>query len=388
MNPSRKNVQKKQVSIKQSKKPMNKNNNKQMIVRKPRESQITPLTRYAAALCSPFADAAVGAQVPDMYAFPTATYHAEGTIIVQTNASGVASLMLVPHPTFSALDMTTASVSSSGMTQYTATPTAYAAITSNNLNAQLANFRTVGCGYEIRNLLPPTTATGRCIVTPVPVSGQLPGPNALSLSPLTNSYISTEVIGFGTPAAATTVGFASDLLALPLSQEVTMQDLISQELGFSARPIGPSAFDFRSTNAIQFSTTIGVVGGNNETIAISALDPNNSRDNINHETALGWNAFALRFEGCPANTIIAEIKYVLHIEGTPNLQFGSGIMAPGIGAVSHVNPKGHIDVLTKVLDTPFFQLATKAVGALGDKFLMPGYSSLQNSILAKLGFSV
>jgi len=57
---------------------------------------------------------------------------------VSSNASGVASLAIFPHPYCSMIDMTTASVSSSGMSQYTTNnPNFYAAASLANMTGVL-----------------------------------------------------------------------------------------------------------------------------------------------------------------------------------------------------------------------------------------------------------
>jgi len=344
----------------------------------------SPLQRYALALSSPFATGAVGAQVPDMYSFPTATYHAEGTIIVQSNAQGIASLALYPHPFLGSLDMTGGSISGSGSTQYAGTTTAWAPVTVANLLASLSNYRVVGAGWEVRNLMPPTTATGRVLVAPVPVCGLLPGPIDLAANALNNNGITLVSLGFG-PANGTN-GFTGNLIELPFAQEVTMQDLIAQELGFQARPLGPSAFDFRSSNSnVDIGSTLSQVSG--DVTNAAGVVQYTSRDNVNSENNLGWNAFVMRFEGCPASVNIAEIKYIIHLEGTPSISTVSGSMVPGVVIESHVDPIGHTTTLTKVLNYPVIQLAAKAVGALGDATLGGGYSTLQNLVLSKLGMT-
>lgn len=47
-----------------------------------RLKDVTALESYHAALVSPFHPLAIGAQVPDLYSYPTSTYHAEGTVVV------------------------------------------------------------------------------------------------------------------------------------------------------------------------------------------------------------------------------------------------------------------------------------------------------------------
>jgi len=280
----------------------------------------------------------------------------------------------------------TGCVSSSSMTQYAATTSCYASVSQANLDAALSNFRTVGAGWEVRNLQPPTTATGRLICVPVPVSGPIVGPRTLENIACANSYVCEIATGVSSNLFSSTAGLPSSLLAFPMAQEITMQDIISQELGFQSRPVTASAFDFHAcSNQFAISSTYALAGGAPILTATGAV--NAANDSIALQNNSGWTAYALRFEGCPVSSTIAEIKYMLHLEGSPAQAAGStGILAPGTGMVQHVNPSGHISVLSKVLNLPPIQLAIKAVGALGDSYV-PGISGVASMVLSKLGLT-
>lgn len=257
------------------------------------------LQSYELALSLPFDKDAIGATVPDMYSYPTATYHAQGTITLSSNATGVSSVLLLPHPFLSLLDMTGASVNTAGMQQYTNTTVAYAATTQANLAGELTNFRVVGCGYKVRNLLPPTTATGRVIVAPIPVSGLFPGPSLLSSAAGNNNNIAASAIGINT--GSLTNGFGSDILELPAAEEFTVQDIIANSIHLNCQPVTPAAFDFHSAlNFIGYNAADNLIGGNAYNIVAGTVVAGN--DSLASENALGWDAYMFRAEGLPVST--------------------------------------------------------------------------------------
>jgi hypothetical protein len=350
------------------------------------------LQSYELALSLPFDKDAIGATVPDMYSYPTATYHAQGTITLSSNATGVSSVLLLPHPFLSLLDMTGASVNTAGMQQYTNTTVAYAATTQANLAGELTNFRVVGCGYKVRNLLPPTTATGRVIVAPIPVSGLFPGPSLLSSAAGNNNNIAASAIGINT--GSLTNGFGSDILELPAAEEFTVQDIIANSIHLNCQPVTPAAFDFHSAlNFIGYNAADNLIGGNAYNIVAGTVVAGN--DSLASENALGWDAYMFRAEGLPVSTSnCLEIEYIIHYEGTPKLPSGAGTLAPGSAPKPHINLLGHMSVLSRVLNRPPIKLASDIVGSgmKGYKSLMSGdfggALSAGSSIMAKLGLTL
>lgn len=55
----------------------------------------------------------------------------------------------------------------------------YTAVPREVLSDKLSNYRTVGVGYEIRNLINQTLCTGRVIGAKVPLINTIPGPTFL-----------------------------------------------------------------------------------------------------------------------------------------------------------------------------------------------------------------
>jgi len=81
------------------------------------------------------------------------------------------------------------------------------------MTAVFSNYRVVGGGIQIRNLQPPTSATGRVIVAPVPLCGTVPGPSVLGINAMVNANAAFVIAGV--QATSNTSGIPSDILELP-----------------------------------------------------------------------------------------------------------------------------------------------------------------------------
>jgi hypothetical protein len=361
------------------------NSSKSVMVKTSRDPQ---LDSYAASLLDPFSTLALGAQVPDMYSFPTATYHAEGTLSFgNSSTAGLASWLILPHPTITALDTlgTVSTNMTTNLQSYTTATGVYAAVTAPNLYAALSNFRVVGMGIQIRNLMAVTAATGRIIIAPIPIAGPIPGPGLLATAggggPV-GSQIAQNCTGVG--------AFNGNLLDLPGSVEFAIQDIMVQGVESHFVPITPNAFNFHAAaNTSQVGSDYQI-GGEYQTggaIATTALDASP------YEDATGWTAWAVYAEGLPsaATGSLLEVKYILHLEGSPRLAPGTGSngqMVPAATNKSHVNPVGHLATLQKVLQSPWVKNVASIGMSAVTGVVKKGAREAGLASLAALGLSI
>jgi len=351
------------------------------------KSSSDDLARYYLALTDPFHPDALGAQVPDMFSYPTATFHAEGTIGIDTNAAGIASVLINPHPYLTAVDMTTTSVGSTSMTRYSTNST-YAATPIASMKATLSNFRVVGLGIEIRNLLPPTTATGRVIVATVPVSGIAPGPNSLLNTGPNNNTLLNIITGETSAVTSVTTGITSAILALPGALEYTVQDLITNKLSVQCRPCTPQAFEFRNALNETALTASRTMGQNETYITSTGVIDTTATDTIGTSDSRGFDAILLRFEGLPVSTTGSmEVKYILHYEGTPFVGSVPGMVATA-PRKAVVHPVGLNEILGKVFTARNIQIGSGIVGAGMGGYSKGGPMGALTSMAAKLGLQL
>jgi len=372
---------------------------KHRMIKRPRTGQDVDLARYEAALCDPFSETAVGARVPDMYSAPTATYHSRGTITISANASGVASLLLTANPLYSTVDMTSGTVTSSTQNVVGLSTGIYSAATQGVLAGQLSTCRVVGCGYRIKNLIPPATATGRVIMCTSPIAGDAPGWIGAVGTGVSTSSMCLRLSGVlvGTMGATAVTGLPSSILSCTESEECTVQDIIATAVQVCLKPTAPSAFEFHQTSTSVVVLGTITSGSTSMDTAAGALLAN---DNLNVVNYQGWECLMLRIEGLPVSTIVGEIEYVFHFEGTPQIASpGLGAMYPDAPPKSHININGHNATLSKALSIPAFRIiedlmngdlfsaGVKGASMLaGKKRSRKAGATLQN-LLAKLGLS-
>jgi len=250
------------------------------------------------------------------------------------------------------------------------------------------NYRVVGVGFEIRNLLPPTTATGRIIVAPIPVTGRHPGINALTSYPSPGASVIALMTGTG-PLG----GWSTDILELPDAVELTVQDVIAQTLSLNAQPITPRAFEFITANNIISSNTTPSQWEGLGTITV-ATGVTATNDNLSLTAGgIGWDGFAMLMTGLPVSVVNAlEIKYIYHLEGTPVIQSGAGALVPAVTPKTHVNPTGHMSVLSKTLNQPCIKIASKVMESGVKGFMSGGPTGAANgamrTLIAKLGLQL
>jgi hypothetical protein len=345
-------------------------------------------SKYQLALSDPFNDLAVGARVPDMYSAPTVTFHSRGTTILKSDTNGILSATMLPNPYATFVDMMSTSISSSSSLAYTVgvSTSIYAATSITALQAQFSSYRVVGVGFKIRNLLPPSTATGRLIVAPVNMVSGGVGPSTLT----TTSVYNNNFVNLCTGAypGALNSAYNAGILAFPSALECTSQDVIVDSLGIFLKPISPDAFAFTNCDTSPTLNATQYYGTGEVVTAATGLIV--SADNTGSIFRGGWEAIALRGEGLPVSVNCFEIQYILHYEGTPATGYlAAGTMVPSAPARSVININGFNDALSKALSKQNIGIASDliATGALGFASAGPAgaIKDIGATILAKLG---
>jgi len=271
---------------------------------------------YAAALNAPFSEAALGAQIPDIFSYPTDTKHFRQTFTIQTDASGNWEGVILPSPCFSiaapfqatslsagapvlAKTITggqscfadTASVPLSivnGGTGNTPAMQVNACVKVDTLSAIYQQYRVVGWGYKMRAISSVNTTAGRVQIASIPAPRRLPDVaffnNTQSgrvdnrpdwVYPMYDFYTSlfgnfgtktnrTDVINqFVVPAtgAALNSSFSGDILDYPINVEVTSLQLASAPLRGHGKLTTREFENFRETQSYLGSEVIADLVG-------------------------------------------------------------------------------------------------------------------------------
>lgn len=348
------------------------------------------LGNYKLALVSPFTDQALGARVPDMNSAPTVTFHTKGIVSLNSGPGGVSSLVITANPYLSMIDMNTTTVGTTSMFNYAAgATTVSAAISLANMQNAFSAVRVVGVGIRLRNLLPPTTATGRLYVAPFCYSGSQPGPNLLAGAAMVNWQVA-EYISVPCTTTSTTAGVLSSLVELPGSQEYTMQDLITSGVEVWLKPVSPEAFTFHNTYNFTGGLTGTVVQSSGETTsnAGTGVVAGGTSDTTSCANWGGFEGLLIRAEGMPFNTVALDMEYIYHLEGTPAVsQNTGGGLIPTAPAASFVDLNGFNSVLSEALTRPVINLVQSGIdmGMANAHRITP---FLLNTMMARMGLSV
>lgn len=360
---------------------------------------ITDLQRYELAQLDPFNPEASEARVPDMNSAPTCTFKAHGTATLTTNSFGVCSVSLSANPIFTLIDMTANSVTvaNTSMSQMTAnSPNVFSAVAPGNLSENLANCRVVASGFRLKNLQPPTTCTGRWIVATVPTNGDVPDlSTAQNIGVVNNAMFFRQTgIVVGTIGTQTNAGIPSTILEYPDGSEVTAQEIIATTVQCLPKPCDQKAFDFHLTQNISLisGTTLDYtnVGVNGSGVVVSG----GIEDVTNYR---GFTNILVRGEGLPINSIVAELEYIFHLEGTP------GVPTSIVGMLVPATCKAHIDIvgfnktvskalnvqpfsmISDMMEGSYFSAAKKGFKMIAGK---KATRNINQNILAKIGMSI
>jgi len=302
--------------------------------------------KYKFSLMHPFDTEATGTQVPDMYSFPTSTFHAKGTVVLGSDASGNGQAWVTGNP-FCA--MGSLSVSSSSMAPYTSSPNIYASTGVTTMQGAFSNFRVVSYGFKIRNQQPILGVTGRVFIAPVPVAGLSPGPEVLQNA--VADYKNMLQLQFGTIWNGGVLN--SQLLTLPGAQEFSLQEVIGDEIILLGRPLSTNPFEFRALSGTAYNATQELVQNTLSSISTPTLTVNG--DTFATSDGRGTVAFLIYFSGVPVSTTnILEIEYVYHYEGTPVVT-NTGALNSGSAPAPYVSLNMFHDALTCLHDTECIQ---------------------------------
>lgn len=320
---------------------------KKVLVKVPKSVSLTK-DRFASALRNPLNPDSLGCQVPDSYPFATATYHSHTTTVLGTaDGDNSGCVVFLPNPAISMMDYHhlqflvagETCIKKTGMVKLNTTETVassalYGSVSEAELQAKFTQYRTVTWGIELSNLMPQLYATGRIIVAFIPVGDTVP--NMAQLKNMGNASGALGILGLNVSSV-----YSSTLLNLPTAFEITAQDLLRGNLQISGMYTSSDFWDFRST--IGTATDGTFVSGDQ----FSAAAAGTSTTNVGYKDITrcrGGCAVVVYYEGFPSNTenlIQAEVMY--HLEGSPNISSGTGLLAPSSQHQPHVGSTNDVE---------------------------------------------
>ena len=322
---------------------------------------------YAAALNAPFSEAALGAQIPDIFSYPTDTKHFRQTFTIQTDASGNWEGVILPSPVFSIaapFQATTlsalgvpvlAKTITGGQSCFSATASVpvtrihtagtgdtpamqvQACVKVDTLNTIYQQYRVVGWGYKMRAISSVNSTSGRVQFASIPAPRRLPDaaffnntaagrPDGVAdfVYPMYDFYTSLfgnfgsktnrpDVIDqFKVPAsgAALNSSFGGDILDYPINVEVTSLQLASAPIRGHGKLTTREFESFRETQAMLGTEVVADLANDELFVdswqrALIASPPTFTNSNPSSNSAHG---FGLQANSCAGwNAILISV---------------------------------------------------------------------------------
>jgi hypothetical protein len=275
---------------------------------------------FASELANPFGAKSIGCKVPDLFSFPTSSYHFRGNVVLNSVSNGTAGGVFLPNPLTSFIDtpldvLGLTGVTSTSMARLNTQPL-YGATNLSSLTPLLQDYRVSSWGIRITNLQPALSATGRLYVAIVPAIGVPFTPAIFSTTGSTPG--SGNVANFLVGSTASTWVCTADVLDLTIAQEVTVSDMMSGVISVAPPPINTTFYDFKS---LQSNTTyLGGFTVSNETLSSSGGTTltTNEQFMVNGVGPLDGGCSIVVFaDGLPFNVPAFEVEYIYHVEGAP-----------------------------------------------------------------------
>jgi len=325
------------------------------------------LSVYKAALSQPFALAAQGARVPDMYSVATTTRHITRKLTLSSNASGECDLVVVPSAYVHAMSPRSSITGGDSWITLNGATLANAVVQTlpSALSSQLTNYRVVGYGVKIIGIASMTTNAGSITIATLPAEGYLNLTSSIGnqAANSNNAYhsVANTLTAYGVPNSSNVVAVAS-LPTLPNSVESSMVNISERPITVTPKVFSPSAFTFKNTSDIGPGYML-----QNQTSAVSI-----SVGNASYLSFGGHETVVIAATGCPVTTAMLDIEITYHLEGNPFISATAGSIVGSDSSSVLCDPVGFMDVLRDVSQIPTFKAL--AVGA-GDSFY-PGLGTL------------
>jgi len=284
-----------------------------------RNSALSPRLRmsseFAHAIMRPFDPNSQGVRVPDMYSFPTETYHVHGTVTAKAIFNGTLGCVFFPNPDVSLLDTSADKegvqcISGTSMTAC-CVQTERSSIYSAGEMSAFSSYRVASWGIRITNLQPVLNATGKLYIACMP---SIPDtPNSDLIRDMGGDFLTAQ--GLWTPILTGSGDLnTAAILGLPVSRHIDVSELIPGAINVNGRCINPVFYNFKSCKFVN-NAAGGISIGNslvqNASGTIKGRVENNSISNMT-----GGMNIVIFGEGFPVGQDALDIEYIYHFEVT------------------------------------------------------------------------
>lgn len=331
--------------------------------------------KYYMALTDPFAEAALGAKVPDQYSCPTTTQTVRASLTITANASGNACALVFPNPVASTYLLNGNSGEFSTTTWGDGTTFAQSrwGVDPTIFAGKLDNYRVVGYGVRVTGLSSMTNASGKFIVGTYPVTSAwitkdfTVGGNTMATNAAFSKIATEKAWGVPYNGATSSPG---NFVNLPGSRVISAIEASENIIEIRPRLCSPDALNFRDASD-------NVIGTDAITQALGTASFGDS----DYLELRGQEAVYVYYTGGVAATSTFDLELIYHLEGKPNLSAGSqavtGIVPSSSNMMSPVKPIGMMKALEHAAREP----TVKFVVEQGANFIHPLLGKLAGHLL-------
>lgn len=305
------------------------------------------VAQYEAALMNPFSEMALGARVPDSYAFPSEVRHVKMAFTVAPS-SGNADFAVFPHPLYSLVSGVGVIAGGINTLRTVTNLTQRAVVSDAKMVAAFNNYRLVGGGIRIKFSNSYNSATGRLFIAVQPSPANLPIVSAGATN--TDIYRACD-LPFETISAGV-IGLPTSILSFPYSMEIPCSELIGNGIEIPFRVSSAEFADWRETdlNANKGPSLVTTTGSTlNDTVPESYC------------MSGGWSSILVRGTNLSGSTPVLDVEVIYHLEGTPAVAASDYATDPTVLAGANtqpvVNVTGMFKALAKQSATPFAKIA-------------------------------
>jgi len=345
---------------------------------------------YAAALNAPFSEQALGAQLPDIFSYPTETKHFRQSFLITSDKDGCGEFILMPNPLFSICaplqDVAgapgeagqggnSADIIKQGFVLSAGLPAGFAGsdvgasgdlntmsvhgcTSTGSLQSQFSQYRLVGWGYKIRCVGSLSTTQGRLQIATIPAPRRLPNINFFIPTTAWPQYDAYALIfgnaggatrasfagGFQLPSSqdSTLNGFSGRLLDFPITTEVTAVSLQNVPLRGHGKlhtrefetfrevqiVVNPEIYDTQNDSIVVEGNVYRDSAGNAAPISIANSSALSDTE-FGPNSCVGWNCVLVSMQGFVAAATTLEVEVIYHVEGLEAITTGASAQYMG-----------------------------------------------------------
>jgi len=306
---------------------------------------------------NPFAPEAENCRILDGLPFPTTCRVIKGDIQCVSSSAGIFSAAFIPHPYF-ICQLGAGNINGDISPYILYNTNSYYAAAPADLQQQLSTYRVVAAGWRVKNSMNYSNLQGAYHYAPLAGTDS----RLLTVEGLNGfAYTQNQLMSCLCGAYSSNSLFSTKIMQLPFAQEFQANALVENVYDMVAHPTSPVAYGFHSALPYTAGATNTIV----EDTAYTAAGVVTQGGGANVVSTTGMPVFVIYANNLPVSTLVCEIEYIIHLEGTPQVQIGSSnIGLPG-GAIA-VAPPGTMDkIQTAAQMAPFSRLVANGIQTVG-----------------------